>query len=285
MRGVKFRIAALFALAILLRIVPANAAEQKPLEMGVFPYLSTRAVLELYQPLREYLQRQLGRPVLLYTAPDFKTYAQRTQSGQFDIVLTPPHFARLAQVEAGYIPIAMYSQNLRGVVVVSKNSKITSLQELRGKTVATPSSFAIVSMMGMKIFSDAGMAPGRDILFKDVGSHNNVVYSVTRGETDAGITETVALKQIPDDLRTGVRVLTTFARMPHVMYLANPRLGDSYARKIQSVLLRFPVDSEEGRKFVETSGFGGIKEVQEVDLKSMDPYQKELKKMLGMTTK
>jgi hypothetical protein len=25
--------------------------------------------------------------------------------------------------------------------------------------------------------------------------------------------------------------------------------------------------------------------VQEVDLKSMDPYQKELKKMLGMTTK
>lgn len=284
-RGGMFRVIMLFALATLLRFIPASAAEQKPLEMGVFPYLSTRTVLELYQPVRDYLQQQLGRPVLLYTAPDFKSYVERTQQGKYDIVLTAPHFARLAQTEAGYLPIAMYSRGLHAIVVVNKDSKMSTLQNLEGKTVATPSSLALVSMIGAKMFKDMGMVPNQDIFFKDVGSHNNVVYYVMRGDAVAGITESVTLQQMPEDLRKSVRVLATYTRMPHLMYLANPNLDQSYTRKIQSLLLRFPVDSEEGKKFIQKSGFGGIKKVGEADLKAMDPYQNDLKRMLGMTIK
>ena len=41
---------------------PALAAVSGPIELGVFPYLSTRALLDLYQPVRLHLAAETGRP-------------------------------------------------------------------------------------------------------------------------------------------------------------------------------------------------------------------------------
>ena len=45
----------------------------EPLEVGIIPTLSTHTTFKTYRPLREYLAHSLGRPVLLVTAPDFRT--------------------------------------------------------------------------------------------------------------------------------------------------------------------------------------------------------------------
>lgn len=270
--------AGLFVL-LTLALPRAQAADRHSLDMGIFPYFSTRALLALYHPMRVYLTNELREPVNLFTAPNFKTYTDQTQQGVYDIIVTPPHFARLAQREAGYIPLVMYTRELLGIVVVARNSPIRSLQDLKGKRIATPNRLALVTIMGQQLLRDNGLVPAVDVTMLDVAYHNNAVLAVLRGEADAALTENVALLQMPADLRNSVRIIAQTPHLPHVMYLAHARLGPTRIAQIKAALLRFP-GTAEGRVFLKESGFAGMRPVEEADLKNMDPYIQELKRLL-----
>jgi len=262
-----------------LALPRAQAADRHALDMGIFPYLSTRALLDLYQPVRVYLTNELREPVNLFTAPSLKTYTDQTQQGIYDIVVTAPHFARLAQREAGYIPLVMYTRELLGIVVVARNSPIWTLQDLKGKRIATPNRLALVTIMGQQLLRDKGLVPAAGVTMLDVASHNNAVLAVLRGEADAAITEHVALQQMPADLRNSVRIIAQTPHLPHVMYLAHARLGPTRIAQIKAALLRFP-GTADGRVFLKESGFEGMRPVEEADLKNLDPYIQELKRLL-----
>ncbi|MEK6664370.1 MAG: phosphate/phosphite/phosphonate ABC transporter substrate-binding protein [Pseudomonadota bacterium] len=269
------------ALALLLGWTGPVIAADTPsgVEVGVFPYLSTRALLDVYEPVRVYLQAELNRPTNLFTATSFKAYADRTQAGEYDVVLTPPHLARLAQREAGYIPLTMYTRELRGVVVVAKASPIQTLQDLKGKRVATPNKIALVSIVGSQLLRDNGLVNDANISIHDVGSHSNAVLAVQRNEAEAAITENAALQQMPDALRNSVRLIAQTQRLPHVMFLAHPRLGQAGVARVRELLLQF-ANTTEGRAFLKSNGFEGMRPVDEADMKSIDPLIKELKRIL-----
>lgn len=265
---------------IALALAPAHATNKaNAIELGVFPYLSARALLDVYEPVRAYLQAELRRPVNLYTAASFKDYADRTQGGEYDLLVTPPHLARLAQRESGYIPLTVYTRELRGVVVVPLKSPYHVLSELKGKRIATPSKLAVVTIMGTQFLRDnvIGIEENR---FHDVGSHSNAVLAVQNNEAEAAITENAALQQMPEALRNSVRIIAQTQRLPHVMYMAHPRLGRESADQISMTLLQF-ANTSQGRAFLKTSGFEGMRTVEEADLRIVDPFIKELKRLLG----
>ncbi|MDP1681863.1 MAG: phosphate/phosphite/phosphonate ABC transporter substrate-binding protein [Burkholderiales bacterium] len=269
------------ALALLLGWTgPAVAADTPSgVEVGVFPYLSTRALLDLYEPVRGFLQAGLNRPTNLFTAPSFKAFADRTQAGGYDVVMMPPHLARLAQQEAGYVPLTMFTRELRGVVVVAKASPIQTLKDLKGMRVATPNKIALVSIVGSQLLRDNGLVNDANVSIHDAGSHSNAVLAVQRNEAEAAITENAALQQMPDALRNSVRVIAQTQRLPHVMFLAHPRLGQAGVARVRELLLQF-ANTTEGRAFLKSSGFEGIRPVDEADMKSIDPLIKELKRIL-----
>lgn len=266
-------------LALCLSLHTAWAApERVALDMGVFPYFSTRALLDLYQPMRLHLARELNRPVNLFTALSFKVYADQTRIGAYDIVVTPPHLARLAQRETGYVPIVMFTRELRGVMVVARDSPIQNLQQLRGRIIATPNRLALVTIMGQQLLQESGLG-ANDVSLLEVASHNTAVLAVQRGEVDAAMTEAVALAQMPDALRNSVRIIARMPPAPHVMFLVHPRLGMEMMARIKRALLDFAA-TREGRGFFRDSGFEGVRSTDESDLKSVDPYQRELKRLL-----
>lgn len=259
----------------------ARAAETNALDMGIFPYFSTRALLDIYQPLRDYLSQQLGEPVNLFTALSFKVYTEQTRKGLYDLVVTPPHFARLAQRETGYLPLMVYTQELRGIIVVPRNSGVWNMEQLRGKRIATPNRLALVTMMGQQLFKDHRLNLD-EVHLVEMPSHNTAVLAVQSGEVDAALTERVALMQMPEALRDSVRVIAQTAPVPHVMILAHPRLGRLRIEAIKRALLSFS-ESRSGEAFFKESGFEGMRPAAEADLKSVDPYQKELKRLLENT--
>ena len=115
-------------------VLPVRAAELvAPLQLGVVPNVSARVIMANYQPLRQFLERELKRPVEVVTAPDFKTFFQRTQNGEYDVVVTAANLARLAQTEGGYSPLGSYQPAISGLLVMSRERPVKSIQELRGK--------------------------------------------------------------------------------------------------------------------------------------------------------
>lgn len=282
MKMPRIKVALLGALLALMPCwaAPGLAANHiAPVEFGVFPYLSTRALLELYEPVRAHVQAELKRPANLYSAPGFKNYVDRIQAGQFDLALTPPHLARLVQREAGYIPLAMVTRELRGVIVVAKAAPMQTLRDLKGRHIATPNKIALVTILGVQLLRDHGLGSQDSVLLKDVSTHSNAVLAVQRGEVEAAITENSALQQMPEDLRNSVRIIAQTQRMPHVVFLAHPRFGPAGLEQLKKVLLQFP-HTAEGQAFMKSSGFEGLRPVEETDLKSVDPILKELKRLL-----
>lgn len=252
------------------------------LEIGIFPYLNTRTLLTTYQPLQQYLQNRLQRPVLFITAPNMRTFVERTQRGEYRFVLTAPHFARLAQQEAGYVPMLRTKRDLQGALIVDKDSPLQHVSELRGKTIATPDSIAIISMLGAQLLRASGLQPGENVVLRAMPSHDTALLSLQKGNgVAAAMVSVIALQQMPQELKSSVRTLATSNEVPPIMYLAHPKALRREVADMTRLLLEFAENTLEGRKFMIDTGHLGLRPPTAGEMKSLDPYVGDLKTLLG----
>ncbi len=261
--------------------VGAKPVPLPPLEIGIFPYLSTRALLRAYQPLQEYLERQLQRPVNLVTAPDIRTFVERTQEGRYMYVVTAPHFARLAQLEAGYRPLLRAERNLAGAFLARKNSDIRRIEDLRGKLLATPDSLSIVSVLGLELLKHKGLIPGKDVTIQSLPTHNSAVVSLQNGAVDAAVVSLTAFIQMTPMQRAGLNIILQTPEVPNVMYLASAKVSAAEAEVFIQALRQFTDQTPEGREFIDNLGYQGLRPPTEQELRSLDPYMDILKINLG----
>lgn len=265
--------------ASLVAGAPALAAEPQALEIGVFPAFSTRTILSTYQPLRDYLADRLKRPVVLVTAPDYRTFIARTQRGEYRAVVTAPHFARLAQLEAGYVPLVRVKRELRGVIVVRGDSGIASVADLRGTTIGAPDELAIVTMLGEQLLRTHGLEPGKDVDVRHYPSFNSAILAVHGGKTSAALTAPTALAQMAREVRDSLREIATTAAVPHVMYLAHPQVPPQEVRQLRELLMDFEKQPA-GVEFFKHTGFVGLEPPAPEQLRTLDPYVAMLKRRL-----
>ena len=260
---------------------PAWSAEPATLEIGIIPTLSTRTILATYQPLRSYLEEHLKQPVTLVTATDYRTFVERTQRGEYRFVVTAPHFARFAQAEAGYRPMVRVKRELRGLLVTRANSDIRRVADLRGKSVSTPEGLALITMLGEQLLRDHGLTPGRDVEVRHLASFNSAVLAVHNGQSAAALTATTALKQMPEEVRNGLREVAMTRAVPHVIYLAHPQVPAAEVNRMTELLLAFEKRSPQGSEFFDKTGFLGYERPTPQELRSLDPYVAEVKKQLA----
>lgn len=276
----------LMGAAVLIPVLALTAAHHaaaevaKPLEIGIIPNVSTHALFAAYQPMRLYLEQQLGRPVILLTAPDFKTFYERTGKGDYDLVITPPHLARLAETESGYVPLTTYRNGLSALLLVAKDGPIKTVADLRGKSIGMPDLLALAPMAGRHWLEQRGLKAGTDYALRITAPHNTAVLSVMRGDTDAAIVGSGPYQLMPAELRDGVRILANMGTVINATFMAHPKLSADARARIKRALLTFANESPEGKKFVQDNEFGGMKLLTSKDLKTMDTYTKEAKLLL-----
>lgn len=255
-------------------------ARQEALRVGIIPYLTPNVLISLFQPLRQHLEKELGRPVELYTATDVRSFARRTLKPDFDIVITAAHQARLAQLDGGYLPLARFTGPLHAAVVVAQNSPLTQLKDLRGRRVAITDRSILVNIVMSKTLADLKLSE-KDFDFVTVNSQNTAIISVAQGKSDAAIIAHFALDQSPEDQRQAVRVIYRSEVLPNVTLLASPKLDQALREKIGASLLGL-AGSPEGADFLEKSRYQGIQKADADFMKKLDPYLKETRKQLGL---
>jgi phosphonate transport system substrate-binding protein len=266
------------ALAAAGLATPAPADEN--IEFGILPTLNTRTILATYQPLREHLEANLKRPVTMVTAADYRAFVERTQRRDFRFVLTAPHFARLAQVEAGYVPMLRIQRELRGILVVRDDSPIRSIGDLRGKSVATPEDIALITMLATDLLRQKGLKPAQDFMLRQTTSFATAMLAVENGEHDAAVSAPTALNQMPESTRKALRVIGETRAVPHMIYLAHPGVPAAERERMVQAMLAFVADKERSGAFFEKTGFGGFVPVTEAELASLDGYRKEIHRLL-----
>lgn len=256
----------------------ARAAENSLL-IGVVPNVSARANATLYQPAQAFLEKALGQRITVFTAPDYKTFYERTVSGEYDIVIIPPHMARLAQSEGMLVPLLGYSQQLRALVIAKKDAPLKTLADLRGKTIAIPDRLAVLPAIGLRLLRQQGLQIDQDFRLIQAASHSNAALTVLHGDAQAAIIGPAAFQQLSDEVRNALTIVETSEPIPSLFVMASPKLSAARAEAFKKTYLEFSA-TPEGRHFFESNGFGGLKPALEADLKKMEPYARELQGIL-----
>lgn len=264
-----------FWLAILITVSGLSRGAETPLTLGIFPYVSRVQLMAYHTPLKLYLEKRLQRPVDLVTAPDFSEFMARTQKGEYDLLLTAPHLARLAETRDGHQRVAMTAHKVQGVFLARKDSGIHSLADLKGKTIMMAQPISIVYQMGVEELRLNGLVPGKDITVIGSRTHNNALYAPARHESDASVTGLVLWNNAEPDVREQLVEIGKTQGAPGFMLMAHKRVPAALIKRIQSALLDMH-KTKEGKTYFEETEFKYFEKIDDKTMKKLDPYTRIL---------
>lgn len=251
------------------------------LEIGVLPNISARVLLAQYAPLRDYLGRELQRPVQVSTAPSWGSFHARVLALEYDLIVTAAHLARLAQLDGGYVPLLSYAPQIKGLIAYAKARPLKAMGELRGQTLVLSNAQSLVTFRGMRWLAELGLQRDRDFRTIQVPTDDSVGNVVVRGDAIAAMLSGGEYRATPEAIKSQFQVMTTFAELPSFVVLASPRLAAAEQRALKAGLLAFANGAEEGRAFFAHTGFTGISELAPGAMEAMDVYLEATRQALA----
>ncbi len=279
----------IFAAALFsLNVLATHAAEQNVgLEIGIAPYLPVKNLVQIYAPLRDYLQVQLNEPVTIVSATDYKTYYQAIQKRQYSTIITISNIGYLAWVDAKYTPLLQPINFTQPVVVVGKIQPFVHLADLRGKTISMTDPTGHLSMQGKQMLHEAGLEADRDINIIHMQNHGAAVNLVIAGEATAAIVSNRAFMQMAPAVKEQVKIVYNWEKgsAPGVIYMSSPDMPPKRREQIKKAILEFAQNTPEGKKLMTDMGYGGLQNIAPADLEKLAPYGALLRNILNTDNK
>ena len=224
---------------LLLLAAPASAEQSDnggPLRFGLLPFASPVSLFQRFAPLRDYLADRVGTSFELESARSFAVHVQRIETGEYDLVLTAPHFVLIALDSGHYHLIANHRSDLSAAFVVARDDRALTLHDLADRRIATPPPEALITMVGKEYLLEYLGPSDRPPTFIPYPSHNAAIHAVTSGLAGAAIASINAARhEINQDV--AVRILEESDRFPGVGVLAHRRLTERLRDEIAEVLI------------------------------------------------
>ncbi|MDK2122503.1 phosphate/phosphite/phosphonate ABC transporter substrate-binding protein [Parachitinimonas caeni] len=262
-----------------LLMAPALAAMPE-LRIGVEPYISPRSLIAGYLPLRQALERNLGRPVMLFTGADYRQFLRRVEAADFDLLLLSPHAARFAETSGGYQAVAQSAARSSGLLLVRKESPIRRIEELRGSTIAMPDPLTAATLLGESLLRESGLMTANAVTLRYYTVHNTAALMVLRGGVQACVINNTAFSQMPADIRQHLRVLAETPTIAHASLLVRMGLTPAEQKRQVDAVMLFVNSTQNGRSILAKYGLHGLEPLSNADQARLEPMEKELSRRL-----
>jgi phosphonate transport system substrate-binding protein len=270
----------LLTLSLPVTAAPGPGSEPRVSEhlvFGFLPIISSEQLVQRFSPLTGYLSAQLGIPVRMETAPDFETFVQRTHRQQrYDILFTAPHLYYLAQHNAGYRALVRVDRpGMKAVIVAPLRNRISTLDQLRGKRLATTDPMALATVLVKRLLMDSGLRPGRDLTLVATPSHNASLLSSHRGATDASALILPLFRRARPEIRAAMQIVAETRSVPHMPIAVAPWLPAASAERLQHVLLGLSGNAA-GRTLLAGLGWPGLTPVAANEYEPLKPFAEQV---------
>lgn len=232
-----------------------HAEESEAISFGVVPQLNASKLAKIWLPILRHLSEETGLKFKFQSAPSIPEFEQRLAEGRYDIAyMNPYHYTEFSKMP-GYLAFAKAkNKNIRGIIVVHKNSKINKLSDFDQQTLAFPAPAAFAaSVLPRAEFALKNIA----VTPKYVSSHDSVYLSVAGGIYVGGGGVKRTLATLKPEIRNQLKVLWTTEPFTSHPLAAHPNLSKETVDKITTAMLDVE-NSEKGRLLLKKLAWKGI---------------------------
>ncbi|OCQ98259.1 phosphonate ABC transporter substrate-binding protein [Nostoc sp. MBR 210] len=193
-----------------------------------------------YGKLRKTLEEILDIKIEFLPVENRTAAAAALVSGKLDIVFAGPSEYLILNSRAKSIPIiGVKRPNYHSIIVVRANSKIKSLSQLKGKTIAMSRIGSTSGHIGpTKLLMDAGLDPNNDVKIVMLGDHG--LKALVKGEVDAWVnaSDTYNDKLAKEKLlEKDFYIIAKSPLLPNDVFVANNRLQANLIADMRSRML------------------------------------------------
>jgi phosphonate transport system substrate-binding protein len=202
---------------------------------GIVPQYDQRQMFATWKPVLNELEKRTGLSFRLVPTPTIPAFEKEFLKGTYDFVYLNPYHLLKANKSAGYLPIIRDRNDLRGILVVRKDSPIKSPSELKGKTIVFPAP----NSMGASLLMRADLSNLFHIHFTPlyVTSHDSVYLHVAKGLAEAGGGVEKTLKEQEGVIKDSLKILYETRPMPSHPVASHPRVAESVSEKVRRAFI------------------------------------------------
>jgi phosphonate transport system substrate-binding protein len=255
-----------------------SANDTSSFRIGVAPHTSARVIIEMYQPLRLYLEKSLGRSVEISTASDFTEFAKRGMQNQYDIAITTGHQARLFESDAGYMPLVTYKAEFKAVLISAKGSRYKTVDDLANTTVIGLSPSSLVTIWGTHWLQRNSV---KNPTLRYVSASDSVAQLVINGEGSVGMASLSNYQNLQPTVRDKLQIFAESLPLAGRVYMLNQR-NFGLKDKIEAALWAFS-ETPEAQQYFTKYKLEGYRKLEARELFAMTPYANEVRQVLKQT--
>lgn len=258
---------------ILSLCIPSPSfAQQQKLLIGILPEMNVFKQKQRFQQLGEHLSKKTGVKVEFTILSRYGNIIDSFVSDKMDGAFFGSFTGALAIRKLGVVPLARPvntdgTSTYHGYLFVRKDSGITGVKEMKGKTMAyVDKTTSAGYLFPLAYLKDNGVKDPHHFFSTTFfsGSHDAAVSAVLNRKADVGAAKHSIYDQIKKDdprIERELIVLAESARMPSNGLCVRKDLDDALKNKLKTVLLQLHHNAE-GKltlqkfgalKFIETS--------------------------------
>ncbi|NGN94330.1 phosphate/phosphite/phosphonate ABC transporter substrate-binding protein [Nocardioides sp. KC13] len=235
------------------KVGPDQICPDGTLTMGVEPFEDPKNLIPVYETLGKALGEELGCEVDVQISDTYVAEILAMQNGKLDIGQFGPLGYVFAQKQAGATPLASFAgkdgkvSSYTGGIWVPKDSPVTSVEDLKGKTLALSESGSTSGdAVPRKALIDAGIE--KDVKAEYAGGHTEALLALVNGKVDAAEINSQTLASATAEGQfdeSAFRQVWESEPILNDPIAAGPNMTPEVSKAVQEALLSLPAESVE----------------------------------------
>ena len=253
-------------------VPPVLPLTDNTLVVGVLPNVAAATLIPQYENLKRYLERVGGQKVRIVVPGSFKAFFDSMMNGEFDLAVSAPHFARVAQLDRNMTPLVIYEPRINALLIAPIDSNFTVARDLRERALAFANPTSLVAMYGQQWLRQQNLEAGKDYEVRSARTDLGVGRMLLSGDVVAAIMSNGEFRSLPPEESARLKVIEVFARIPNFIVMAHPRLERDRIAKLRAQFKAFLAEGDDGAAFAKATSFTGMADADDAQLKELDPF-------------